>query len=515
MQFRFRAEHRAHRREPTTTMNVPAPDAESLAGRQIGGYLVLRRIGSGGMADVYLAEQQSLGRQVALKVLHRHLAHDPQYVRRFHNEARAAAALVHPNIVQIYEVGEAAGIHFIAQEYVAGKGLDEILARRGPFDQGTVLEILRQVTAALSKAAEVGIVHRDIKPANILFSPSGELKVADFGLARVLATTGKTLTQVGVAMGTPLYMSPEQIEGRPVDIRSDIYSLGVTTYQLLAGQPPHMADTALAIAVQHLNRTPAPLGEVRTDVDEKLVAIVHRMMAKKPSDRYATPEEVMADLKELATTAASQGWAAGPDQWSLVEWLAADGSRSAASAELGKLMREQTELEPPRSTRRALVAMLVAAVAAGALLGALRRPRFLLRGSRATVIPKRESPEAQLYHAKMVDSEAAWRAVWENFPESDPFLKQLAQRGLVRHHLFVSQDYARALPVLRELGEQAGQDEVLSAFVLAAEYVCHQRLGHDRQAREIYGQLTTPLKDLLAAHERQVYELLESTSPRR
>src|SRR5690606_12117343 len=128
--------------------------------------------------------------------------------------------------------------------------------------------------------------------------------------------------------------------------------------------------------VQHLNRTPEPLAEVRADIDEKLVAIVHRMMAKKPCDRYATPEKVMADLKELATTAAMKGWAAGPDQWSLVEWLAVDGSRSAASAELGKLMRRQTELEPQQSSRRVMIAMLVAAVAAGALFGAWRKPRF-------------------------------------------------------------------------------------------------------------------------------------------
>jgi eukaryotic-like serine/threonine-protein kinase len=499
-------------------MYTAAPDAENLAGRQIEGYLVLRRIGSGGMADVYLAEQKSLGRQVALKVLHARLAHEPIFVERFHNEARAAAALVHPNIVQIYEVGEADGIHYIAQEFVAGKGLDEILSRQGMLDEGMVLDILRQVTSALSKAAEVGIVHRDIKPANILFSTSGVLKVADFGLARVLSADSKTLTQVGVAMGTPLYMSPEQIEGRPVDARSDIYSLGITAYHLLAGEPPHLADTALAIAVQHLNREPESLARVRPGLNEKLVAMVHRMMAKQPANRYAGPAELMVELKELSKTAAEEGWAAGPDQWSLVEWIAADGSRGAASAELEKLLREQSQLEPKFTRRRATVLLILAALVGGALLGWRLQPRFLLRGAQATSIPKGESPAAQLFHAKMVDSEAGWRAVEQYFPQADAFLKRLAQQGLVRHYLIVTKDgdgYEKALHVLHGLSEQTGDDESLRAFVLAAEYICHERLGHDREAEQAYSQLSTPLRDQLAANERQLFDLLGFSQPQR
>jgi serine/threonine-protein kinase len=465
------------------------------------------------MADVYLAEQKSLGRQVALKVLHARLAHDGVYVERFHNEARAAAALVHPNIVQIYEVGEAGGIHYIAQEYVVGKGLDEILDRQGPLDEGMVLDILRQVTSALCRAAEVGIVHRDIKPANILFSTSGALKVADFGLARVLSADNKTLTQVGVAMGTPLYMSPEQIEGRPVDARSDIYSLGITTYHLLAGQPPHLAETALAIAVQHLNREPESLAKIRPGLNERLVAIVHRMMAKQPADRYAGPAELMIDLKELATIAAREGWAAGAEQWSLVEWIAADGSRSAASAELGKLMREQAQLDQQLGGRRRTWLKLLAAIAGGVLLGIVFQPRFLLRGAQTSTIPKGDSAEAQLFHAKMVDSEAGWQAIGEYFPDADAFLKRLALQGLVRHYLIVMKDdegYEKALPLLRNLSEQAGQDQSLQAFVLAAEYLCHRHLGHTREAEVAYSQLTTPLRDQLAATDRQLFDLLES-----
>jgi len=185
-------------------------------GRELGDY-------AGGMAEVYLAEQLSLRRQVALKVLSPALASDRNYVERFLNEARAAASLVHPNIVQIYEVGEVEGIHFIAQEYVAGKNLGQLLEREGTLLPSLVLEVLRQVVSALCKAQELAIVHRDIKPENLLLSHSGEVKVADFGLARVQNIDTAALTQVGVAMGTPLYMSPEQVEGKPVDARSDLY----------------------------------------------------------------------------------------------------------------------------------------------------------------------------------------------------------------------------------------------------------------------------------------------------
>ncbi len=209
------------------------------------------------MAEVYLAEQISLSRQVAFKVLRPNLATDATYVQRFDQEARAAAQLVHANIVQIFEVGCVDGVHFIAQEYVQGSNLAEMLARRAPPTLARSLAILRQVAAALDKAAQAGIVHRDIKPENIMLAAGGEVKVADFGLARVYSQEpANNLTQIGVTMGTPLYMSPEQVEGRPLDPRSDIYSLGVTAYQTLVGEPPFRGETALGIAVQHLKNPP-------------------------------------------------------------------------------------------------------------------------------------------------------------------------------------------------------------------------------------------------------------------
>ena len=212
------------------------------------------------MAEVYLAEQERLKRRVAVKILRPELAGDRVYLQRFQLEAQAAASLVHANIVQIYEVGCVDQLHYIAQEYVQGQNLRDYVARHGPPDLPHALSIMRQVAAALAKAAEQGVVHRDIKPENIMLTASGEVKVADFGLARLTREgAANDLTQIGITLGTPLYMSPEQVEGKPLDPRSDIYSLGVTCYHMLAGVPPFAGETALGVAVQHLKTRPQPL----------------------------------------------------------------------------------------------------------------------------------------------------------------------------------------------------------------------------------------------------------------
>ena len=268
-----------------------------LSGRDLGGYHLLRSLGRGAMADVYLAEQRSLRRPVALKILRGDLAANETYVKRFHQEARAAALLVHPNIVQIYEIGEVDGLHFIAQEYVEGSSLAELVARRGACEPAFVASVLRQVTSALSKAADERVVHRDIKPENILLTRDAQVKVADFGLARLaLGDRDTALTQTGITMGTPLYMSPEQVEGKPLDVRSDMYSLGVTCYHLLAGRPPFEADTAVAVAVQHLHHQPKRLESLCPDAPRELCDIVHRLLAKRPEERYASPRELLAHL---------------------------------------------------------------------------------------------------------------------------------------------------------------------------------------------------------------------------
>jgi len=485
----------------------PGPD---LTGREWGDYRLLRQLGSGGMADVYLAEQRSLGRQVALKVLKPALAKDANYVQRFSNEAKAAASLVHPNIIQIYEVGKADEFHFIAQEYVPGKNLAQLLQRDGALKPGLVLDILRQVTSALCKADELRIVHRDLKPENIMLSRSGEVKVADFGLARALSGDSKTLTQVGVAMGTPLYMSPEQIEGQAVDARSDIYSLGVTCYHLLSGVPPHTGDTALAIAVQHLNSTPKPLASVRTDVSLELSALVHRMFAKQPNQRPANPNELLSDLSGLAKQAASEGWADGPEGWSLVERSASHSSRSKVNSQLGELMKASAELRTGGWNWGRILLGVSAFLLFGIVLGAVSQPNFYLEGQPPTsAVPKRESEWAQLYHAKLTESEAAWLAVEKEFPDAQPYLHQLAKQGLVRRYLVVTGEYQKALPVLSELKEEAVSQPSLEPFVMAGLCVAYEKLGRAAEAREAQGRLTAEMRDQLRNSEGQLFNMLQ------
>ena len=495
--------------------NSPTDSTSDLTGRELGDYRILRKLGTGGMAEVYLAEQRSLSRQVALKVLNRSLATDASYVARFQNEARAAASLVHPNIVQIFEVGQEQGIHFIAQEYVAGKNLGQLLECEGAFQPALVLDVLRQVVSALCKAEELAIVHRDIKPENILLSNSGEVKVADFGLARIQNTDTKTLTQVGVAMGTPLYMSPEQVEGKPVDARSDIYSLGVSCYHLLAGVPPHTGDTALAVAVQHLHNTPEPLENVRPDLPSALARIVHNMLAKKPSGRPASPSDLLVQLRELAQVAALEGWAEGPDDWSLAEWIATEPARSRNSAELGQVMQAEARLQTGGRNFRRLALGLAAAALLGVLLGAISRPKFYLAGSFRTTdeVPQLSSDWAQLYHAQMSSSEAAWQKAIE-YPEADEFVQQLAKRGLVRYFLLVTEDYRAALPELKKLQQQSEADNPSSlqyAFSLAGLCISHEKLAHQSEARSAQAKLDAAMRDQLRQAEPQIYRSLQAS----
>lgn len=273
---------------------APPPD---YSGRVLGEFELLRRIGAGGMGQVYLARQASLKRQVAVKVLKTELAANTTALRRFQAEAEAVANITHAHIVQVYAFGEADGLHYMALEYVDGRNLKDFLEKKGLPDVPVAVDVMRQVASALERAGELGFVHRDVKPENILVSRKGEVKVTDFGLSRAFGTDAPlNLTQSGVTMGTPLYMSPEQVRGQPVDPRSDIYSFGVTCYHMLAGEPPFQGSTAFDVAIQHVQGTARPLAAVRPDLPPELCAIVHRMMAKRPEDRYQTAREILNDL---------------------------------------------------------------------------------------------------------------------------------------------------------------------------------------------------------------------------
>ena len=370
------------------------------SGRVLGGYRLLHRLGSGGMADVYVAEQASLHRRVAIKVLRPATLAHPEAVDRFTQEARAAAALVHGNIVQIHEVGCIEGIHFLVEEFVAGPSLRVWLKERGPLTAAEVLSVLVQVAAALDRAASGGVVHRDIKPENLLVTPRGEVKVADFGLARVLHDNLE-LTQTGMALGTPLYMSPEQSRGEPVDIRSDLYSLGATAYHLAAGQPPFRGTTGVAVALAHAKEPVPPLAAVRPDFTEPVARLIAHLLAKDPADRFQSPAELLAAVDQLpAELATSSRTAALPLAWSPEDdfqrsysvdrlsrlpqqhyWSRAEGQRpaevTAATARL-KLALDREEIDRLVSRRVWAVTAALAAfgLGAGFLLGRLRAARF-------------------------------------------------------------------------------------------------------------------------------------------
>jgi serine/threonine protein kinase len=406
------------------------PADSDLSGRRLGDYQVLRRLGRGGMADVYLATQISLQRQVAFKVLRGELAHDEAYVRRFHNEARAAAALVHANIVQIHEVGCIDGSHFIAQEYVAGQNLKQWLIRHRTADAATAVHVMRQVVAALQRASQQGIIHRDIKPENIMLARTGEVKVADFGLARVLADgQSANLTQVGITMGSPLYMSPEQVEGNQVDPRSDLYSLGVTCYEMLAGRPPFEGETTLSVAVQHLKKEPPRLEHRRADIPEGLCRIVHKLLAKLPRDRYQNPSELMRELRALHIEGL-ENWSSAVEEWDTPELLALADGRSEMTQRLDAVISSQAMVTHERTSIWRNAALLVAAIAIGAAAAWLTRPDDLLAVTEPAVVKKETSFDAYWY-ALSVNTEQAWLEV-AKFPQNKPVNLYYARRAKQR-----------------------------------------------------------------------------------
>ncbi len=284
-----------------TTQPEAAEPVVDLTGRTLGDFQLLRRLGVGGMGQVYLARQLSLKRQVAIKLLRHDLAANATALKRFEAEAHAVAKLNHPNIVQVYALGETDGLRYMALEFVEGRNLRDHLARRGPPELPVALSIMRQVATALLKAHDQGLVHRDIKPENILVTKKVEVKVTDFGLSRFFAGGEEAvhLTQSGVTLGTPLYLSPEQAQGRPVDNRSDIYSFGVTCYHLLSGEPPFRGSTAVEVALKHVTEEAKLLAELRPDLPPDLGAMIHKMMAKNPDDRYQSVRDILRDLSKI------------------------------------------------------------------------------------------------------------------------------------------------------------------------------------------------------------------------
>jgi eukaryotic-like serine/threonine-protein kinase len=258
-------------------------------------YQLTAHLARGGMADVYQGHDRLLNRRVAVKILHSQLSNDEAFVKRFRKEAQAAANLTHPNIVGIYDWGQLDNTYFIVMELVEGRSLREVLRSEGTLLPRRAVEIAADMSAALSVAHRAGLVHRDIKPGNILLSPDGTVKVTDFGIARAWDDS-QELTRTGSVMGTATYFSPEQAQGSKADERSDVYSVGIVLYEMLAGAPPFRGDNPMAVAYQHVSQEALAPSSINADVPASLDGIVAKAMAKDPEERYQTAEEMRQDL---------------------------------------------------------------------------------------------------------------------------------------------------------------------------------------------------------------------------
>ena len=355
-----------------------------------GRYRVISRLGSGGMADVYLAQDQLLGRDVAVKVLHHHFAEDQEFVERFRREASSAAALSHPNIVAIFDRGEWNGTYYIAMEYVAGRTLKTIVREHGALDPATAIEIVVQILRAARFAHRRGVIHRDLKPHNVILDEEGRARVTDFGIARAGASD---MTLTGSIMGTAQYLSPEQAQGLAVTGASDLYSIGVILYELLTGVVPFEGETAVAIAFKQVSAEPAPPSTLNPAIPPSLDAIVLRALAKDPAERYADADELIAALereREQLPALSAAPAAAGPDGH--VHHAPPPPRAGAGSMLLAQPGTGEYELEgaPPspedrrRRRRRALLWALAAVLVAGAAVAAVL---LLTQSTKSVTVP--------------------------------------------------------------------------------------------------------------------------------
>src|SRR5215212_5609069 len=280
----------------TATSPPPLPPAV-LAHR----YRLERRLAQGGMAEIWLGTDLSLARQVAIKVLKPALASDPVVAERFRREAIAVAQLSHPNIVAVYDAIDDNGRQAVVMQLVNGKSLRQLLDEQKRLSPDLTMHIGTCVAAALDAAHRAGMVHRDVKPGNILITPDGRVLLTDFGIAKGLGATGDDLTSANVMMGTAKYLSPEQVRGKKLDGRADLYSLGLVLYECLAGRVPFLGETDTDTALARLNRDPTDLARLRPTLPRGLVNLIHRLLSRNPNHRPATGAELRAALTRIAT----------------------------------------------------------------------------------------------------------------------------------------------------------------------------------------------------------------------
>ena len=422
---------------------------DDLTNREFGDYHIIRRIGSGATADVFLAKQQSLGRRVALKILKKDLANDETYLRRFVREARAIAALNHPNLVQIFQTDCCDGYWFIAQEYVQGETLQHEIQRTGALPIPKVIDILWQIAAAFETATESGIVHRDLKPDNILLGQSGTVKVTDFGLAHVKIPAADhshlALTEIGMTLGTPLYMSPEQAQGLQLDHRSDIYSLGITCWHALAGKPPFTGDTALSVALQHVNNPPPSLIKQRPDIPYGLAAVIERMFEKKPENRFQTFHSILLELQTRGMT---------PESSVL---LPKSGIVSLPARQMLQhaLAQRRTRFGGVVAVFLFLAIITLLGWSSGYCYRTWINPAF--PPPETQNIPRKQTVEEQwIYACFLSDTPEGWQSVIDYFPEED-YWGHKAKRQLIRYYYF-DNNKTDSLPLFQEFAELSDID---------------------------------------------------------
>ena len=426
-----------------------------LSGVTLGDFEIQRLLGKGGMGEVYLANQISLNRPVAFKVLRADLSSNPTYLSRFEAEATAVAKLNHPNIVHVYTLGTIDSHRFIAMEYVLGTNLREYLKKKGALDYPLALSIMRQAALAIGAAGELGLVHRDIKPENLLLTRKGQVKVADFGLCRDLDSDRVNITQTGITMGTPLYMSPEQAQGHATDHRSDLYSLGVTFYHMIAGVPPFRADTPLALALKHVREKPVSLSIHRSDVPPELDRMILKLMEKSPDARYQSAAELLRDISKIRDSLnassppqttladisatpplASEGEPNGPSPTRPSQPLKSLSSTTANS--IRTLFFPDPAEAKPLFGGKTIALVLTLGVAIGAGLGWSARPEDLLgeKAPQGKLLPglamtpswasfeKRNNPESQYYQVLLATAPDEMNAAWLSVPGQYPNAKE-------------------------------------------------------------------------------------------
>ncbi len=315
-------------------------------------------VGTGGMSTVFRARDSQLGRRVAIKILHEHYASDPEYLERFRREARAVARLSHPNIVTVIDRGDDDGRQYIVFEHVDGENLKELVQRTGRLPVRRALELALAVADGLAFAHDQGLVHRDVKPQNVLLSREGDVKVTDFGIARSLEVE-HGVTQTGTVLGTGEYLAPEQASGRPVSPATDVYSLGVVLWELLAGDVPFSGENFVAVALRHVNEPPPSLLERRPDVSPRLAAAVDRALAKDPEHRFPSMAALARELRACLAEADGEAPPPPEDDTALTLVRPAPGGR------------DQGRRQARRRRRPVALYALLALAAAGAALAAV------------------------------------------------------------------------------------------------------------------------------------------------